>query len=194
MTPICILNLTHSDAQQNIQPAPLSFGAPQTTIRDPGAIPNDGPLILYIVGHAVPNGLLGDPNNRVLKEEDLATDIQRKRGSYPTLIIWDVCFAKSFLAIPRVDWSNNYVHIFSSQSYERSWHTGQTAGKPPRQSIFSTELEGAIITCKREGTLTWRALEGQLRAQLGQLQKPAISPQEGPPPQLFFPGGSSQAA
>src|SRR5207244_1924485 len=139
------------------------------------------PLVLHIVGHAVPNGLTPTLNGKRLDETTLAAAITERRGNEPTLIVWDVCFAKSFLHVPRVRWGRNYVHIFSCQAHERTWHNGTNKR---RRTLFSEVLKGAIRRPK-DDPLTWRSLQQGLREELDAIQTPEVHPMGNLTPQAF---------
>src|SRR5688500_8327970 len=100
MTSICILNLS----APRIDPVPFSFADSVMKTSDPREIPAAGPLVLYVVAHGVPDGLLvGTPPVRI-SESELVAAIKQRRGEMPTLIVWDLCFAKSFLSLDGVSW------------------------------------------------------------------------------------------
>jgi hypothetical protein len=124
-----------------------------------------GPLILYIVAHAVPDGLI-DANGETLNEKAVADAIRATRDEWPTVIVWDVCFAESFFKFSGYEeWGPQYVHIFACQEFERTWQkNGFTQ--------FSEALENAlgILPDKND----WDLLEAELQNQLGTLQTPAI--------------------
>jgi hypothetical protein len=129
---------------------------------------SDEPLILYVVGHAVPNGLI-DANGVTLSEKDVAAQIRAKRDGKPTVIVWDVCYAGSFLDIEGCeDWRDEYVHVFACQDYELTWHDEKGTTQ------FSQELQRAVAELKRKGDWTWDMLEDTLQQQLGTLQIPDI--------------------
>jgi hypothetical protein len=139
-------------------------------------------MVLYVIGHAIPNGLIG-PDNAILPEAEIATAIQRRRGYAPTLIVWDVCFAKSLLDISGAPaWTSNFVHVFSCQPYERTWHLGPPSttddgSRPPsgeRPTGFSIELASALGAL--EPGASWETLESALRERLFPVQRPEITP------------------
>jgi len=149
--------------------AALVNGAPSmqdfAKLRTDNALLIKEPLVLYIVAHAVPNGLI-DANGETIQEIEVAKLIQQKRGDLPTVIVWDVCFAGSFLDIPGcADWSSNYVHIFACQDFERTW---QKKGV----TQFSEALKAALDALPSEKD--WERLDAELQKQLGTLQTPDI--------------------
>jgi hypothetical protein len=149
-----------------------------------GRFTTDDPIILYIVAHGVPNGIMN--RRRLVDEKALAKKIIRQRKEAPTLIVWDVCFAKSFLQIEglRDSWTPNYVHIFCCEEYERTWQTGN-ATKPPRQTLFSKELREALGALNGQRLQSWTTLEEKLQDQFGLLQTPSIHPKDGLQPDRF---------
>lgn len=162
-----LLNLSNKKNKLTIDPGLGKF----EPLTDPTQIPA-GPegMTLYIIGHAVPNGLF-DGQGRSWPETVIAEEIRKKRDEKYTLIVWDVCFAQSFQQIGDTgSWPpNKYVHIFSCQAHERTWHSpkaGETA-----ETLFSAELAKAL---GGEKLADWEVLQARLREQLGNLQKPTI--------------------
>jgi hypothetical protein len=143
-----------------------------------GRVTADDPIILYIVAHGVPNGVMN--RRRLVDEKALAKKIIQRRKEAPTLIVWDVCFAKSFLQIEGLGdlWTRNYVHIFCCEEYERTWQMGK-ATNPPGQTLFSKELREALGALRGQRLRSWTTLERQLQEQLGSLQTPSIHPKNG---------------
>jgi hypothetical protein len=143
----------------------------------PDVATTPGALVLYVIGHAVPNGLIG-PNNAILPEADVAKTIQKRRQYSPTLIVWDVCFAKSLLEITgAAPWTDNFVHIFSCQSYERTWHLGPPSSlesSKDRPTLFSIELSAAVEALPVNAS--WEMLEAALQERLSPAQRPEIKP------------------
>ncbi|HMI86332.1 MAG TPA: hypothetical protein VK550_19695 [Polyangiaceae bacterium] len=136
--------------------------------------PDTDPLILYIVAHGIPNGVIREGIK--VSDVSLAKTIRHHRRGAATLIVWDVCFAKSFLKVAHLGkWPSNYVHIFSCQAHERTW---QVSGKgSQKQTLFSTELRAALGRLKTSGKAkTWGKLEEQLQTQLYPIQTPSIHP------------------
>jgi hypothetical protein len=180
-TALCILNL--SDPKGRLLP---DLGANAATlakpISSPEETPQGGTLVLYIVGHGRKNRLFG-PGGAILEEKDVAETIQRLRGTDPTLIVWDVCFAESMKSIPATnDWPANFVHIFSCRSFERTWH-GPLPPNGNGVTLFSTELRSAIAALAP--TFSWGELQDKLQAAFvsvqsgttsSSLQKPSIHP------------------
>ena len=163
----CVLNFTSKKQGLKLDPAFASSRFPEISFR---RIPSRGVLTLYVLGHAAPNEL--KDGNRLVSEQTLADAIMRRRRTPPTLIVWDVCYSKSFRTIgdrPFQHWGKNFVHIFSSQAYERTW-LGTGTGKPV--SFFSTQLVDALKAGQRPST--WSDLEKRLRARFGNLQTPEI--------------------
>ncbi|HMJ54956.1 MAG TPA: hypothetical protein VK540_22930 [Polyangiaceae bacterium] len=181
MPAICVLNMSNDLSASQLV---LGAVAGPEPIKDPAAIPETDPLVLYVVGHAIPNGLFvtaapGAAATRV-SEAVVAHAIAARRGNQPTLVIWDTCFAASFLAIPNFTWTDNFVHMFSCQAHERSWHSGGV----DKVTLFSDKLKAALVVCREAGACTWTALEDELRKQLGNLQTPQIV-SFGPAPSAF---------
>ena len=143
-----------------------------------GRVIADDPIILYIVAHGVPNGVMN--RRRLVDEKALAKKIIQRRRDAPTLIVWDVCFAKSFLQIKGLGdrWTHNYVHLFCCEEYERTWQMGN-ATRPPGQTLFSKELREALGALGGQRLRSWTTLERQLQAQLWPLQTPSIHPKNG---------------
>ena len=134
-------------------------------------------LILYVVGHGVQHGLI-DSQERILDEEDVARQIQTLRHGRPTLVIWDVCFAKSMLHVGKPSkgdansWPKNFIHIFSCRAFERTWHNGR--GTSPARTVFSTVLCEVVAELERKDrNFTWEQLEEKLRAKF-RIQQPSI--------------------
>jgi hypothetical protein len=105
-------------------------------------------------------------------EGALAAQIRERRDhSRGTLIIWDVCYAKTFAEIGDVrfhEWPPNYVHLFSCQSHERTWLRQSADGGSV--SLFSEQLAAVL----EERPATWPALQRSLRNRLGALQTPEV--------------------
>jgi hypothetical protein len=192
-TPICVLNLSPVNVRNyemalEVDPqvlTRLSRAEPrhiQNVDDIPlGEKPDDEALILYIVAHGVPNGVMS--GTRTIREAQLARQIRAQRGEAPTLIIWDVCFAKSFLDIPGLPaWPASYVHIFSCEAHERTWQ--KSNGTQPRaRTLFSTELSATIAPGAQ--LQDWARLEQQLQRQLDPIQKPSIHPKNRLQPNSF---------
>jgi len=183
MATLCILNLANSRSPGRVDADINKFAdlSAPNRIGTPGDIPvSDAPLVLYIVGHAVPNGLI-DTNGDVLDEVELAKIIREKRDDKPTLIVWDVCFAKTFLQLADSGrWPDNYVHVFSCQEYERTWHAGKKDG---RKSFFSTAFRQACQ--EKTGKPTWDGIQERLREAFGSIQTPEVSYPRAYEPDLF---------
>lgn len=180
MAPIlCILNLSNASAGRGLRPiVDLPFDFPSIKTRFPELIPTDkNPTIVYVVGHAILDGIRMTEGRRpgqatTLSEEAFAKTVQSRRQDNKTLMIWDICHAKSFLKIADRFWPANYGHIFACQEHERTWHTGSST-TPARQTRFSVELKEALAAL--DGKVSeWSALEKQLQKQLGRLQRPEI--------------------
>jgi hypothetical protein len=185
-----ILNLS-GDTPNKLAVGDLALGGSVTLGTDPNQIPDtDEPLVLYIVGHAVPDALvlpegliptlcttLAIPEGtNLLADEALAVVVQRRRGQLKTVIIWDFCFAKSFQNIGNGGWAGfPYVHIFGCEAHEQAWHAGE-----PRETLLSIALTKAIAG----GITTWEDLEGRLVEHLASVQQPSIYPYQ-PNPVAF---------
>jgi hypothetical protein len=164
-----LLKLSRGGSKLEVDPA---LGAPEPVVRlaDIPLRGSDDPLILYILGHAAPDELF--EGTQKLQDVDVAEAIENRRGDANTLLIWDVCFAKSFLNLQREKpWTTNYVHIFASQRYERAWHQGGDTNR----SIFSTALCNALQMLRHERQLSWEGLTLLLNSHLGGLQTAEIS-------------------
>jgi hypothetical protein len=168
----CVLNLTKSvqRSRKELNIGDLSLGDATVPIERADDIPTDrGSLILYIVGHAVPDALLV-PAGGTLPDDDLVGTIMRRRGDNPTLIIWDFCFARSFGKVKNRGWTKKpYVHIFSCQAHEQSWHTGPDPDHPFR-TVFSLALQEVLD----DGIEDWFDLKDKLQGLLGRVQHPSI--------------------
>jgi hypothetical protein len=169
-----LLNLTSNpqapSAKLEIDPR---LGTPTSpVINDPASIPTDDPLILYILGHAIPNGLMGPKGT--IPEADLFAQIEQKRRGRKTLLIWDVCFAESFLVIAQqARWPDNYVNIYACQGYERTWNNGNLSHRN-WESLFSKELANALAKYDPLPPPSWDDLQADLRQQLAGVQTPQI--------------------
>jgi hypothetical protein len=178
----CLLNLSPSLEVNS------ALGKPTQTVDDYRQIPTDvDPLVLYVVGHAVPDRLTAPPapsgQRALIKDSDIATTILTQRGSKKTLVFWDCCNARSFLQSSKVtSWPGNYVHVFACQGYERTW----SSGGPPRVTQFSTELSGALALYGAGGPPSWASLSSQLNAQFAGLQRPEIYTTGSLTPKDFF--------
>ena len=172
----CLLNMSSPSKRLNIDPA---LGQLVESINSTTDIPARDPLILYIVGHAVPDGLMvpggpDDANGTTISDAVVAEEIRAKRGAQNTLIIWDVCFAKSFLQTSGAQsWGPNYVHIFACQSYERTWNAGPSSS-PSRKTSFSTGLQQTLANQTSQAPLSWDSLNVQLNAHFAGLQTAEI--------------------
>lgn len=180
--PVYTLNLSEEGVEK-IQIAPLEFADPPIVIQQSvgawpisveqvsvfGELPREGALILYILGHAVPNGLKFGPQNLIISEAAILKELTAVRGDAATLVILDACFAQSFEAIAGGAWPARFGLIFSCGAFERSWHSGA----PVRQSLFSDALNRAMKECRRRGSSA--PLEGELSATLGKLQVPVVT-------------------
>jgi hypothetical protein len=137
-----------------------------------------GSIILYIVGHAIPDGLF-DETGKLLPEQVVAEAIKKVRDGdgKSTVIVWDVCYATSFLHIDdgasndaRKQWGANYVHVFACQDYEL------TLFRDDGTTQFSEQLVDAVDQLNRlkSNDWKWSDLEARLQEQFGTLQTPDI--------------------
>jgi hypothetical protein len=169
----CVLNL--SDSQRQLGLDSDWAGKSAKTIRSPEDIPThrkDHRLVLYILGHAIPDALIG-PNGETLTEQSLAAAIRRRRRRAPTLIVWDVCYAGSFKQTANIaTWPRNYVHIFSCQKFERTWLQTPSEPNTTVATSFSKVLFAALDATQRHGD--WPSLQAELQRLYGALQTPEV--------------------
>jgi len=191
-TPLYVLNLNNPKTPtEHLRLADgFFFGTnpdPDKIITDPRQIPRTGTLILYILGHAIPDALVvpaldqfvqsrraAPGGNSLLPEQTFADFLIEQRGDNKTLLIWDLCFARSFEVNAGPGWTGKpYVHIFGSAAYEQAWHTGSTdkATDPPRQTLFSRAFKEATM---QGGFERWEELEVRLKELLEPVQHPKI--------------------
>jgi len=163
MPPVYTLNLS-SPTFGIISLEPFSFGSPVPIVYLDQLGEVSGPAIVYIVGHAVPNGLR-DKDDGIINEAVIARKLNARKA--PTLVVFDVCFAGTLEQIPGVEWSRDIVRIYSCKPYERTWNDG-----PTRQSLFSVELNRALPNCIRENS--FNDLASILTTALGGLQTPEV--------------------
>ncbi|HMI86338.1 MAG TPA: hypothetical protein VK550_19725 [Polyangiaceae bacterium] len=182
-----------SDPENRLAPD-ASFDRANVTIQSPGQVPKAPPLIdspvqtsakvteqfviLYVVGHGVQRGLV-DGKGVIVEEEDVANEIKKLRNGHPTLIVWDVCFARSMLKIgasAQHSWPANFIHVFSCQPFERTWHSGP--GATPARTVFSSVLCDVVaeLDAQSKGLFDWKQLEQRLQTEFGWTQKPTIEP------------------
>lgn len=138
MPPIHVLNTSAGDTAISL--VPLTFGSPIVVETGFDRLPRSGPAILYIVAHAVPNGLL-TADGQIMTEQKLLEKLQYRKG-LPTLLIFDACFAKSFSKIPDLTWPSSFGLIFSCLEYESTWN--EAVPGSPRQSLFSRAIDSAL--------------------------------------------------
>jgi len=166
MAPIYVRNVTTSN--KHIEIAALDFGCSVTTINEFDELPLKGPAILYIVAHAVPDGLrIG--TSGIMTEAALAKALEYRKDQ-PTLVIFDACFAKSFSDIPNSPWPSTFGLIFSCLEYERTWSSG--GENAPRVSLFSEVLNKAMKDCI--GCGSFEGLQAALVLALGGIQNPFV--------------------
>jgi len=180
-TPIYVLKLNGptSGTASAAAPAPDKTLVGTSERNDLNNIPATGNLILYVVGHAVPDGLI-DAEGEIVTEASVAKAIREKRNDKPTVIVWDVCYAASFLDAPDCkEWGSQYVHIFACQDYELTWHGSDGTTQ------FSQELLLAVTALNRgqktQNEWSWDALEDKLQTQFGTLQIPDVVASKGAP-------------
>jgi hypothetical protein len=177
MTPIFTLNLT-SQKLGRISVEPFTFGQ-SVPIRDLKQLEEvTGPAVVYIVGHAIPNGLR-DANDNIISEEQIARQLDAREGE--TLIIFDVCFAGALEEISGFRWPDDRIgRIYSCENYERTWN-----GDPNHQSLFSVELNRALPAYIKRDCFT--GLDKTLQAAFGGLQTPVVRVDDSLlPPSTFF--------
>jgi hypothetical protein len=162
-TTLCVLNLSDPNARLTPDLGPNAASKLQS-IASPADMPQGGSLILYVVGHGLGNAFIRS-DATILDEKEVATTIQSRRRSAPTLIVWDTCFARSFLNIDgAADWPKNFVHLFSCRSFERTWHDERPANGPA-VTRFSTTLRDAVLDLhQKDPNFHWGALESKLKA------------------------------
>lgn len=162
-----------------IELADPAFGKrnPIATLDD---LPESGSIVVYIVGHAVPNGLR-DQTGNIVPEKTIAERLARRTGN--TLVMFDICFAEAFEKIDDFKWPDRIGRIYSCREYERTWHNGDTL-PPPRQSLFSRELNRALPACIASDSFS--DLEASLIAAFGGLQRPRIVVKPPLRPSTFF--------
>ena len=180
---LCVLNLSEEKKRLEIVEPPVDGSIEHTN--DPNEIPDgEDPLILYVVGHAVPDALLllsrrgvyGSSNN-ILPERAFAEVVKKNRAGKKTLVILDLCYAKSFADMSGGGWAGlPFALIFGCELYEQAWNTGPSAS-PARQTLLSIALDAAI----RRGVPDWEALEKVLQESLGNVQHPSIPVTAGRP-------------
>jgi hypothetical protein len=136
-----------------------------------------GAAVVYIVGHAIPNGLR-DAKDNTMSEEQIARQLDARKGK--TLVIFDVCFAGALEEIEGFRWPDDRIgRIYSCKSYERTWN-----GDPNHQSLFSVELNRALPDyVKRD---SFDGLDKTLQAAFGGLQTPEVRVSEPLRPSTFF--------
>jgi len=208
-TSICVLNLSPAHLDDTLEIHPATFVSVPDALRSGrvctiqhlrdiphGMRASAPPLILYILGHGVPNGVRS--RGETISEAELADAIIERRGSAPTLIVWDICFAKSLMDVARLrtpasmkkrgptcDWPPTYVHIFSCEAHERTWQMGN-GKRSPALTVFSKDLQAALgELVSASGFSSWRKLEKRLQDRLAPLQKPFIHPKDGIQPATF---------
>lgn len=180
---LCILNLT----EPRIEVVEFSFPRRSTTVTNSLlAIPQDVRLVLYIVAHGVPDGFLVGEPPALFSDSALAEAIRGRRGRAPTLCVWDLCYAETFHVTDFDLWPDNFAHIFACRPWERTWHSGFRQGAPSPHSVFSSQLERAILDCKADGRLDWVNLELRLQAYLSPVQAPTISASDQHAPAQYF--------
>jgi hypothetical protein len=159
-----------SDKNDAINTSVLTFGSSTPILALEELRGKAEPLVLYILAHAIPDGLKTGPNT-LLDEATLVRELLHLRGQQPTVVIFDMCFAESFESIAQVTWPDTFVRIYCCKKHERTWHTGETRER--RQSIFSGHLNKTILECRQLGDYS------QLQAKLGKiysgLQTPVIN-------------------
>jgi len=185
MPTIYVRNVSTPDKPITI--APLSFGSPVVPIAGFDELPRTGPAILYIVAHAVPDGLRF--GKTLIREEELAKALEYRKGQ-PTLIIFDACFAKSFSKIPDFQWPAKFGLIFSCLEHERTWGSGGESGAP-LQSLFSSALDKAINDCLLRGSFA--GLQAALVAAFGGIQNPFVEASDDLLREVFGINGSQAA-
>jgi hypothetical protein len=187
-TPLYVLNLNNPNTppDKHLRLADRFFFGTNPDldkiITDPRQIPKTGTLILYILGHAIPDALVVPTlaqyvvsrqavsgGDSLLAEQAFAEFLMERRGDNRTLLIWDLCFARSFELNAGPGWTTkSYVHIFGSTAYEQAWHTGD----PSRETLFSLALKEA--TAPGNGLQEWKQLEVRLKELLKSVQQPSI--------------------
>jgi hypothetical protein len=124
------------------------------------------PVILYILGHAAPDLL--QVGSGLISDQEIARKIRESRGGAATLLIWDVCFAKTFLdTSPPGYLPPRCVHLFACQSYERTWKKNRNTNV----SNFSDALWQVLEQYRSiPGKLEWNNLTYALNSVLRGLQ------------------------
>jgi hypothetical protein len=169
---LCVLNLTSGERQLTIVEPPFVGAITRTS--NPYEIPDlPEPLILYVVAHAIPDALnvVNSHGNALsLTDQQFADAVTVQRKGKETLIILDLCFAKSFAETRGAGWEGiPNVLIFGCDSYEQAWHTGRVGDNPPK-TLFSIALDAVL----RSGVPNWAALESALVKSLSNVQHPSI--------------------
>jgi hypothetical protein len=182
-----IINLSgEKGSKRRVEVDPdLDFGGGRVERLDLSQLPEDKePIVLYIVGHALPDEIF--VNGVRVSEVELVKRITDARKNNSTLIIWDLCHARSFERNSSRGWGgSSHVLIFACQSYEEAWHSGPSTPLP-RQTLFSIALKEAKNGASNDGGFRhWSALEEQLRGLLEPLQRPSIRFRKGSAPNVF---------
>lgn len=179
-TTLCILN--HTDPDKRLIPNLGANAAAFDEIDSADDTPQSDSLILYIVGHGRSNALFA-ADGTIIDEQKVARAIRRRREDKPTLLIWDLCFASSFLKISGLDdWTPNFVHIFACRHFERTWH-GPHQPNGPAVTLFSTALRDAVTALQSEKPeFDWKDLQRNLQTRFEStagpwmIQGPTIDP------------------
>ena len=156
-----------------------TFGIP-TPINDLSEIPSSLPAAVYIVGHAVPNGLR-NLKGQLVDEGTVARQLVSRDAN--TLVIFDICFAEAFEQIPNFNWPDRIGRIYSCLKHERTWHNGDELA-PARQSLFSRELNKAMAPCIAVDSFD--SLQSSLITSFGDLQTPLVTVKPPLRPSTFF--------
>jgi Caspase domain len=188
MPTIYVRNVTSNP--KRIRDPQFTFGT-SVEIKAFDELPQNGPAILYILAHAVPNGLRVE-NSKILKELTLAKELLAARKSQPTLVIFDACFADSFDDIPDFTWPEEFGLIFSCLAHERSWN--DEVDESTSESVFPQALDAAISVCRRAGS--FEGLKDALLSSLTAPQTPVVRASDALLLQLLSapPGPASKSA
>jgi hypothetical protein len=183
MTPIYVRIV--STETTPITVAMFTFGSPIHLISEFDQLPKSGPAVLYIAAHAVPNALRRKDGG-LLSEEDLFKELEGRAG-LPTLVVFDLCFAKSFSKIPSFPWPANFGLIFSCLEHERTWSRDLDAKS--RQSLFSEAFNTEVNLCiaKRD----FSDLQSNLVARFDGIQTPFVEASQALLREVFFGAAAS---
>jgi hypothetical protein len=161
--PIYVVNLSSTSCTGR---TPLTIALPTYTSYSINQLPSDGPAVVYLVGHALPDVLFD--GDQQIDEDKLAESLFRQRRDARTLIVGDLCYAGSLYDKLKTQ-SRHWAYLPSCAEHELSWHAG-------RAQQNETHFSRVFAEAMPKTWHSWGELEAYLQERTRSFQTPRCLP------------------